>query len=236
MTKIPGQSSRSSRGVQNTPMSERQQMALLMQMTSGEYRIGPSRISEVIGNRFSDTTSSSAATGPGSGFQAGSSSAGSGSTAAGNTIGSSTPARYRDKNGRGESVLHVAAIKGDYEQVKKLLDQGVPPNVTDNAGGCAIELGKHYISSISLPGWTPLHEACNHGHFNVASILIKAGGNVNAKGYEDVTPLHDAALVGQLKLVKLLLSHGADPKAKNAKGKAPLDIAASAVYQYIKGM
>lgn len=70
----------------------------------------------------------------------------------------------------------------------------------------------------------------------MASILIKAGGNVNAKGYEDVTPLHDAALVGQLKLVKLLLSHGADPKAKNAKGKAPLDIAASAVYQYIKGM
>lgn len=30
--------------------------------------------------------------------------------------------------------MHVAAIKGDYEMVKKLLDQGINPNVTDNAG------------------------------------------------------------------------------------------------------
>lgn len=89
--------------------------------------------------------------------------------------------------------------------------------------------------SVHLPGWTPLHEACNHGHFNVASLLIKTGANVNAKGYEDVTPLHDAALVGQLKLVKLLLGQGADPRAKNGKGKTPVDIAASAVYSYIKG-
>lgn len=80
-----------------------------------------------------------------------------------------------------------------------------------------------------------MHEACNHGHLNVASILIKAGSNVNAKGYEDVTPLHDAAIVGHLKMCKLLLSHGADPRAKNCKGKTPVDIAASAVYQYIKG-
>lgn len=69
----------------------------------------------------------------------------------------------------------------------------------------------------------------------MASILIKAGSNVNAKGYEDVTPLHDAAIVGHLKMCKLLLSHGADPRAKNCKGKTPVDIAASAVYQYIKG-
>lgn len=93
----------------------------------------------------------------------------------------------------------------------------------------------HRILIVTFPGWTPLHEACNHGHINVASLLIKAGANVNAKGYEDVTPLHDAALVGQLKLVKLLLSHGADARAKNGKGKTPVDIATSGVYQYIKG-
>lgn len=86
-----------------------------------------------------------------------------------------------------------------------------------------------------LPGWTPLHEACNHGHFNAASILIKAGSDVNAKGFDQVTPLHDAALAGQLKLVKLLLSHGANPRAKNARGKIPADIAASSVYQCLKG-
>uniref|UniRef100_A0A1B0GJ63 Uncharacterized protein n=1 Tax=Lutzomyia longipalpis TaxID=7200 RepID=A0A1B0GJ63_LUTLO len=130
--------------------------------------------------------------------------------------GGHSSARGRDKNGRGESALHVAAIKGDHDAVKKLLDQGMSPNLADNAG------------------WTPLHEACNHGHYNVAALLIKAGANVNAKGYEDVTPLHDAALDGQLKLVKLLVERGADPTSKNQKGKTPCDIAAPAVYNYLK--
>uniref|UniRef100_A0A1L8DCK5 Uncharacterized protein n=1 Tax=Nyssomyia neivai TaxID=330878 RepID=A0A1L8DCK5_9DIPT len=157
----------------NTPMSERQQMALLMQMTSSSNQPELS---------------------PG----------GHGSV------------RGRDKNGRGESALHVAAIKGDHDAVKKLLDQGMSPNLADNAG------------------WTPLHEACNHGHYNVASLLIKAGANVNAKGYEDVTPLHDAALDGQLKLVKLLVERGADPTSKNQKGKTPCDIAAPAIFNYLR--
>lgn len=99
---------------------------------------------------------------------------------------------------------------------------------------CAAVLTRPFAIDFIL-GWTPLHEACNHGHFNVVSILIKAGSNVNAKGYEDFTPLHDAALVGHLKIVKLLLERGADPMAKNAKGETPCDIASSAVYQCLKG-
>lgn len=128
-------------------MSERQQMALLMQMTSGEWCELSS--SGNIFNIFSiislpDTTTSTSggrSPGPGAGFPASATSSvsggGGGSSSASNVLSSATatgPARYRDKNGRGESSLHVAAIKGDYEQVKKLLDQGIPPNVTDNAG------------------------------------------------------------------------------------------------------
>lgn len=43
---------------------------------------------------------------------------------------------------------------------------------------------------MTLTGWTPLHEACNHGHYNVALTLVKAGANVNARGLDDDTPLH----------------------------------------------
>lgn len=82
-------------------------------------------------------------------------------------------------------------------------------------------------------GWTPLHEACNHSHYNVAQILIKGGADVNAKAFEDITPLHDAALVGNLKLVKLLIEKGAEPLAKNRKGKTPCDMASAAVYSYM---
>lgn len=89
------------------------------------------------------------------------------------------------------------------------------------------------LISIVLSGWTPLHEACNHGHYNVAMILVKAGANVNAKGLDDDTPLHDAAIVGQLKLVKMLVERGADPCYKNRKGKTPCDVAAPAVYNFL---
>lgn len=44
------------------------------------------------------------------------------------------PARSRDRNERGETAMHVAAIKGDQEGCKKLLDQGTDPNVADFAG------------------------------------------------------------------------------------------------------
>ena len=34
------------------------------------------------------------------------------------------------------------------------------------------------------------YKACNHGHYNVALTLVKAGANVNARGLDDDTPLH----------------------------------------------
>lgn len=74
-----------------TPMSERQQMALLMQMTSN--------ISE-----------------------------------GGARSPSSNLSRSRDRNERGETPLHLAAIKGDIDQVSKLLAHHADPNVADFAG------------------------------------------------------------------------------------------------------
>ncbi|KAJ8920823.1 hypothetical protein NQ315_015613 [Exocentrus adspersus] len=155
-----------------TPMSERQQMALLMQMTSS---------SNEVGSRSPSSGSS----------------------------------RSRDRNERGETPLHLAAIKGDVEQVCKLLAHRADPNVADFAG------------------WTPLHEACNHGWYEVAFRLVQSGANVNAKGLDNDTPLHDAAINGHLKLVKLLVEQGADIHAKNSKGKTPLDVAPQAVKPYL---
>lgn len=78
-----------------TPMSERQQMALLMQLTSTNNDVG--------------SRSPSSSSGGGG-------------------------ARSRERNERGETPLHLAAIKGDVEQVSKLLAHRADPNAADFAG------------------------------------------------------------------------------------------------------
>lgn len=55
------------------------------------------------------------------------------------------PARSRDRNERGETAMHTAAIKGDQEGIKKLLDQGMNPNVPDFAGKSLTVIVNAYV-------------------------------------------------------------------------------------------
>ena len=49
-------------------------------------------------------------------------------------------------------------------------------------------------------GWTPLHEASNHGRLNVARELLRAGADSNAQGLDNNSPLHDAAVNGHVEV------------------------------------
>uniref|UniRef100_A0A8C5IHV0 BRCA1 associated RING domain 1 n=1 Tax=Junco hyemalis TaxID=40217 RepID=A0A8C5IHV0_JUNHY len=113
------------------------------------------------------------------------------------------------RNYKGETLLHVASIKGDLAAVEELLKNGADPNVKDNAG------------------WTPLHEACNHGHSEVVRLLLRHRALVNTTGYQNDSPLHDAARNGHLAVVELLLLHGASRHAVNIFGLRPVDYAES---------
>ncbi|KAI8426426.1 hypothetical protein MSG28_005269 [Choristoneura fumiferana] len=93
--------------------------------------------------------------------------------------------------------------------VERLIAKGHPVNIRDNAG------------------WLPLHEACIHGHLEIANILINSGANINDRGgsnCDGITPLHDAASNGHLEVVQLLLNKGAIPSLKNDLGETPLNI------------
>ncbi|KAM4626528.1 BRCA1-associated RING domain protein 1 [Discoglossus pictus] len=111
------------------------------------------------------------------------------------------------RNHKGETMLHLASIKGDLQSVEELLKSGANPNVKDNAG------------------WTPLHEACNHGHKDVVELLLQHQALVNTAGYQNDTPLHDAARNGHSAIVQLLLCHGASRDAVNIFGMRPVDYA-----------
>ncbi|CAL8266917.1 unnamed protein product [Lota lota] len=113
------------------------------------------------------------------------------------------------RNHKGETPLHLAAIKGDVEAAKELLDQGADPNLKDHAG------------------WTPLHEACNLGHLSLVEVLLARGALLNTPGYENDSPLHDAARNGHPAVARLLLQHGASQSVLNLYGKRPADYAMS---------
>ncbi|GAB6026798.1 BRCA1-associated RING domain protein 1 [Chamberlinius hualienensis] len=118
------------------------------------------------------------------------------------------PSNKIDKrNGKGETPLHVASLKGKTADVERYLEMGADPNTKDNAG------------------WTPLHEVCSKGYTVITQMLLKYGANVNAVSSTSTTPLHDAVINGKLDIVKLLLSYGADKYMQTAKGFTALDLA-----------
>ncbi|XP_052106398.1 SMC5-SMC6 complex localization factor protein 1-like [Mytilus californianus] len=131
------------------------------------------------------------------------------------------------KNFKGEAPLHAACIKNDVLKLKQLLKvPGVDVNIQDNAG------------------WTPMHEACNHGrvqcveellHFVPAKTVdhyFSTGGPRCKKADlligndEGITPLHDAVLNNRKDICQLLLQHagGVLLKQKTVMGYTPIEM------------
>ncbi|XP_051786271.1 BRCA1-associated RING domain protein 1 isoform X2 [Erpetoichthys calabaricus] len=111
------------------------------------------------------------------------------------------------RNHKGETPLHLAAIKGDALSAEQLLNNGADPNLKDHAG------------------WTPLHEACHHGHFKIVELLLQKGALLNTPGYHNDSPLHDAVKNGHTAIVELLLQHGASQDVVNLFGLKPIHYA-----------
>ena len=75
----------------------------------------------------------------------------------------------------------------------------------------------HPVNERDNAGWSPLHEACNHGHLAIVEHLLDHGANINDRGgdCEGATPLIDAAEGGNCDVMRLLLQRGANVYAKD---------------------
>lgn len=115
-----------------------------------------------------------------------------------------------------ERGIWQAAIDGDIDKIKKLLNKNVNVNVTDSAG------------------YTALHYAARNGHCDTVEFLIQQGACVNCqtKSGKD-TPLHRAAYIGNKKIVELLLKNSADAMLQNTDGQTCLHKAAQKGHQVI---
>ncbi|XP_072288598.1 ankyrin repeat domain-containing protein 39 [Eucyclogobius newberryi] len=107
-----------------------------------------------------------------------------------------------------ERGIWSAAMEGDLERVKSLIQKGSHPNMKDNAG------------------YSALHYASRSGQLTVCKFLLENGACASPQTPGGATPLHRAAYSGHLEVVKLLLQHRANPLLCDDDGASPLHKAA----------
>ncbi|KAK9876750.1 hypothetical protein WA026_014988 [Henosepilachna vigintioctopunctata] len=116
--------------------------------------------------------------------------------------------------------LYSAISSDDADLVKRLLDNGINPNVT---------FGK----SRNLWFRSPLHLACQNGKVNLVKILLDYGAHINIKESVNLnkelildnyyqTPLYLAVANGHLNVVKLLLKNGVNVNMTNSMNRTAL--------------
>jgi ankyrin repeat protein len=119
---------------------------------------------------------------------------------------------------RGDTPLHLAAARRQYEAARALLAAGAPVNAVNRRGAAAL----HYAcdSRPLSPTWDP------DAQRRVIELLVSAGATVDQPDRGGVTPLHRAVRARSPAAVAALLSAGADPRAATRKaGSTPLHLA-----------
>ncbi len=91
------------------------------------------------------------------------------------------------------TVLMEAAVEGNEEVVKFLLNRGADVNAKDK------------------DGWTSLMGATVEGHLETAQLLLTAGADVNAQNDSGDTALNMAFGMGQFEIADVLLENGGLP-------------------------
>ena len=144
-----------------------------------------------------------------------------------------------------EAPVADAAMRGDLDAVRALLQQGADVNAAQGDGMTALhwaaEHGDAAMTELLIYGganigavtrigqYKPLHLAAKIGAAPVMSVLLAAGADVDAMtGTGGATALHLAAASGNVEAVGILLDGGADANAREMEwGQTPLIFASS---------
>lgn len=139
------------------------------------------------------------------------------------------------------SDLPAAAVVGDVDAVRRLLDLGFAIDAVD-AQGCSALLraaGGGHLATVELllargadpqraanTGATPLSAAVSMRQIGIVDRLLKAGASLDHRLPGEVTVLMLAAALGLPEVCARLLSAGANVQAGDAQGLTPLHCAA----------
>jgi len=148
----------------------------------------------------------------------------------------------------GETALMKAAMVGELESLQALIEAGADVSLADPRKNTALifaagmrrsQMESFHVDETSVTsiveqllaagadvnagndyGITPLIASAQERHADVATLLINAGADVNAKTTPDeFTPLMEAAKAGYADIVTLLLEAGADPALTDRVGR-----------------
>ena len=97
-----------------------------------------------------------------------------------------------------------AVQSGDVATVKKYLEEGVPVDLTDEAG------------------WSLLHHAAALSQVEVITLLHEKGCSVDSVDNEGRTPLHYAATNEDIETIRLLAAMGSNVNSVDSDGNTPL--------------
>ena len=97
-------------------------------------------------------------------------------------------------NASGETPLMMAALRGDLEWARRLLERG---------------------AKVHRNGWSPLHYAATGNEPKIVALLLDRGAPIDARSPNGSTPLMMAARYGAEGSVDMLLARGADKQLRN---------------------
>ncbi len=149
-------------------------------------------------------------------------------------------ADVNEKNKQGWTPLHFAAVRGQTECARVLIENGAEMNPRTGtektplhfaAERNFLELAKLLVANGANlgarddEGWSPLHYAAEKDRVELAAYLIAQGAEVDMPSTRGGTPLHEASASASPEMINLLLENGADKNIKATNGKTPLDYA-----------
>lgn len=145
-----------------------------------------------------------------------------------------------------DGMLYDAAIRGDFESVRRYIEMGANINSTDKNGSTIVyrmsllkDLSMEQMNCLNyillkgadankqnFNGYTPLtaHFSSNLFNKGLLNRLIQNNAEVNNPDFDGDTPLHFAVMNNNAEAVAYLLENGANTNVKNKDGITPLHI------------